>query len=488
MSHCLTADTSHAIPITPISKSSLPQWVKSHPAQRAWLNLTGFKAEPGSFTFLPGSDGDPARVLAARDEGEPIWAFAGLPTSLPEGVYAIDSDLDNAQATAAALGWSLGSYAFTKYKAPKRAPAVLVWPKHADQADVERVSRGVFLARDLINTPTEDMGPDELIEAGAKIAKDARAKVRILRGDALLAQNYPTVHAVGRASTRAPGLLDFTWGEKNAPKVTLVGKGVCFDTGGLNIKPREGMLEMKKDMGGAAIVLGLAQALMAASTPIRLRVLVPAVENSIAGNAMRPLDIIRTRAGKTVEIGNTDAEGRLILCDALAEADSEQPELLIDCATLTGAARIALGPEVQAFFCDNDDVALSLQETGARFSDPIWRLPLWRPYRKLIDGKCADLNNVGPNLFAGSIIAALYLAEFVSAATAWAHFDVMASNSTAKPGRPEGGEATGLRALYYYIRRRYGTQTEPHTATQSRTRSLRVRQPKGSQRSPVSRR
>ncbi len=478
MSNCLTADTAHAVPITPISKSSLPQWIKSHPAQREWLKLTGFKAEPGSFTFLPGSKGDPARVLATRDEGQPLWAFAGLPTSLPEGVYSIDSDLDDAQATAAALGWSLGSYAFTKYKAPKRAPAVLVWPKHADQSDVERVSQGIFLARDLINTPTEDMGPDELIEAGAKIAKHAGAKVRILRGDALLAQNYPTIHAVGRASTRAPGLLDFTWGDKNAPKVTLVGKGVCFDTGGLNIKPREGMLQMKKDMGGAAIVLGLAQALMAASTPIRLRVLVPAVENSIAGNAIRPLDIIRTRSGKTVEIGDTDAEGRLILCDALAEADSEQPELLIDCATLTGAARIALGPEIQAFFCDDDDVALSLQETGARFSDPIWRLPIWRPYRKLIDGKCADLNNVAPNPFAGSIIAALYLAEFVSAANAWAHFDVMASNPTAKPGRPEGGEATGLRALYYYIRRRYETKNLPHTATQVTVRNSRAQTPR----------
>ncbi len=482
MPQCLTADASRAVPIIPISKGSLPQWVESHPEQREWLNLTGFKAEPGSFTFLPAADGNPARVLTARDESEPLWAFAGLPRSLPEGVYSIESDLDNAQATAAALGWSLGSYAFTKYKAPKRAPAVLVWPKHADQADVERVSRGVYLARDLINTPTEDMGPDELIAAGAAIAKDARAKVRILRGDALLTHNYPTIHAVGRASIRAPGLLDFTWGDKDAPKVTLVGKGVCFDTGGLNIKPREGMLEMKKDMGGAAIVLGLAKALMAAGTPIRLRVLVPAVENSIAGNAMRPLDIIRTRAGKTVEIGNTDAEGRLILCDALVEADSERPELLIDCATLTGAARIALGPEVQAFFCDDDDVALSLQQTGARVSDPIWRLPIWRPYRKLIDGKCADLNNVGPNPFAGSIIAALYLAEFVSAASAWAHFDVMASNPTAKPGRPEGGEATGLRALYYYIRRRYDTKNRPHIAPQVRAKNSRARQPAASRR------
>jgi leucyl aminopeptidase len=456
MSSCLTSDPSRAVPITPVTKASLPQWLEAHPARREWLNVIGFKAEPNSFAFLPPSDGEHTRVLAAVGEGEPIWAFAGLPTSLPEGVYSIDAELDDAHGTAAALGWSLGSYAFTKYKAPQRTPAALVWPKHADQPDVDRVSKGVFLARDLINTPTEDMGPDQLIDSGAAVAKDAGASVRILRGDELLEHNYPTIHAVGRASSRVPGLLDFTWGDNTAPMVTLVGKGVCFDTGGLNIKPREGMLQMKKDMGGAAIVLGLAQALMAAGTPVRLRVLIPAVENSIAGNAFRPLDIIRTRAGKTVEIGNTDAEGRLILCDALAEADSENPDLLIDCATLTGAARIALGPEVQAFFCDDDDVASTLQQAGARVGDPLWRLPIWRPYRKLIDGKCADLNNVAPTPFAGSVIAALYLADFVSAAPAWVHVDLMASNTNGRPGRPEGGEATGLRALYHYIRDRFG--------------------------------
>jgi len=456
MSFSLTSDSSGAVPITPVTKASLPQWLEAHAGSGDWLNIIGFKAEPNSFAFLPPLEGTPARVLAGVGEGESTWAFAGLPTSLPEGVYLIDDELDEAHATQAALGWALGSYGFARYKALKRAPSTLVWPPHADHAEVERIAQGVFLARDLINTPTEDMGPDELIDAGAAIAKDAGASVRILRGDELLQQNYPTIHAVGRASTRAPGLLDFTWGSESAPKVTLVGKGVCFDTGGLNIKPRDGMLQMKKDMGGAAIVLGLAQALMNAGTPIRLRVLIPAVENSIAGNAFRPLDIIRTRAGKTVEIGNTDAEGRLILCDALAEADSEKPDLLIDCATLTGAARIALGPEVQAFFCDDDDVASAVQQVGAKVGDPMWRLPIWRPYRKLIDGKCADLNNVAATPFAGSVIAALYLAEFVSAATAWVHVDLMASNTSSRPGRPEGGEATGLRALYGYIRDRFG--------------------------------
>ncbi len=256
-------------------------------------------------------------------------------------------------------------------------------------------------------------------------------------------------------SSRAPRLIDLRWGDEGAPKVTLVGKGVCFDTGGLDLKPREGMLEMKKDMGGAAVMLGLASALMSANTPIRLRLLIPAVENSVAGNAYRPLDIVRTRSGKTVEIGNTDAEGRLVLCDALAEADSERPELLLDCATLTGAARIALGPELQALFCDDDEVADGLLKAGTKVGDPLWRMPIWRPYRKLIDGKCADLNNVAQGTFAGSIIGALYLAEFVSASTPWAHLDIMAANPTSKPGRPEGGEATGMRALYAYIRQRY---------------------------------
>ena len=456
MSSCLTSDSSGAVPITPVTKASLPQWLEAHPERRDWLNAIGFKGEPNAFAFLPPSGSEPTRVVAGVGEGEPIWAFAALPASLPEGVYTIDAELDDANATAAALGWSLGSYAFTNYKASKRAPASLVWPQHADHAEVDRITKGVFLARDLINTPTEDMGPDQLLDAGAAVAKDARASVRILRGGELLEQNYPTIHAVGRASTRAPGLLDFKWGDDTAPRVTLVGKGVCFDTGGLNIKPREGMLQMKKDMGGAAVVLGLAQTLMAAGTPVRLRVLIPAVENSIAGNAFRPLDIIRTRAGKTVEIGDTDAEGRLILCDALTEADSEKPELLIDCATLTAAARIALGPEVQAFFCDDDDVASTLQHAGAKVGDPMWRMPIWRPYRKLIDGKCADLNNVAATPFAGSVIAALYLAEFVSAATAWVHVDLMAYNTSSRPGRPEGGEATGLRALYRYIRDRFG--------------------------------
>ena len=451
----LTSDRGGAIPITPVSEATLPRWLDAHRESGEWIKAVGFKAEPGTFAFLGGNDGRPCAVLASPMDGEGVWAFSGLPMALPEGSYFLETGDNDLSFTDAALGWALGSYAFTRYKKPKRMPATLVWPENADRAEVERIAQGVFMAREMINTPCEDMGPEHLADAVLAVAKSHGATTHVIVGDELLQQNYPTIHIVGRASSRAPRLIDLRWGDEAAPRVTLVGKGVCFDTGGLDLKPREGMLEMKKDMGGAAVMLGLASALMSANTPIRLRLLIPAVENSVSGNAYRPLDIVRTRSGKTVEIGNTDAEGRLVLCDALAEADTERPDLLMDCATLTGAARIALGAELQALFCDDDAIADGLSKAGAKVGDPLWRMPIWRPYRKLIDGKCADLNNVAQGPFAGSIIGALYLAEFVSASTSWAHLDIMASNPVAKPGRPEGGEATGMRALYAYIRQRY---------------------------------
>ena len=455
MLESMTSDRDGAVPITAVGEKELPGWLDAHPEHREWIAGVGFKAEPGTFAFVAGSGRRSTAILAAPCEGQPIWAFAGLPTALPDGTYAINANED-ASLTDAALGWALGSYAFTRYRKAKRAPATLVWPVGADRAEVERIAGAVFMARDLINTPAEDMGPEQLADAALAVAGKHGAASRIVKGDELLEQNYPTIHIVGRASSRAPRLIDLRWGDERAPKVTLVGKGVCFDSGGLDLKSHEGMLEMKKDMGGAAVMLGLADALMAANTPIRLRLLIPAVENSVSGNAVRPRDIVRTRSGKTVEIGNTDAEGRLILCDALGDADRERPDLLVDCATLTGAARVALGPELQALFCDDDALAGGLLKAGAEVGDPLWRLPLWRPYRKLIDSKCADLNNVSQGQFAGSIIGALYLAEFVSASTSWAHLDIMASNTTARPGRPEGGEATAMRALYAYIRQRYG--------------------------------
>jgi leucyl aminopeptidase len=450
----LVSDSNGAIPVAPVTAAMLPTWLEAHPQSRDWLAVTGFKAEPGSFAFIPGANGRPARVLSAPAEGAPVYAFADLPMALPEGRYALEL-AEGDSATDAALGWALGAYSFDAYKTPKRAPAALVWPSGADRAEVERIAASVFLARDMINTPAEDMGPVHIAEAASAVARAHGATLEVIAGDDLLRQGYPTIHIVGRASHRPPHLIDLRWGDSTAPKVTLVGKGVCFDTGGLDLKPREGMLEMKKDMGGAAVTLGLAAALMSANAPIHLRLLIPAVENAVAGNAYRPRDIVRTRSGKTVEIGNTDAEGRLILCDALAEADRERPDLIIDCATLTGAARIALGPELQALYCDDDAVADGMAKAGSAVGDPLWRMPIWRSYRKHLDSKCADLNNVAPGTHAGSIIAALYLAEFVSAETRWAHLDIMAANTASKPGRPEGGEATGLRALYAYLRERY---------------------------------
>ena len=332
----------------------------------------------------------------------------------------------------------------------------LVWPAGADRAHVRAAAEATTTVRDLINTPAGDMGPAELAAAAHRIAKTKGAEIAEIKGSALLRQGYPTVHAVGRASANAPRLIDLRWGRADAPRVTLVGKGVCFDTGGLDLKPAQGMLRMKKDMGGAAHVMGLAQMIMSAGLDVRLRVLIPAVENSVAGNALRPLDIVKTRSGITVEVGNTDAEGRLILCDALTEAESEGPDLLVDCATLTGAARIALGAELPAFFCNDDALAGALASASEAVSDPLWRLPLWRPYRRMIDSKTADINNVSDSGLAGAITAALYLEEFVNRTTPWIHLDIMAWNLTTRPGRPVGGEAQGMRALFALIDSRFG--------------------------------
>jgi leucyl aminopeptidase len=385
-----------------------------------------------------------------------MWAVAGLPDALPEGSYRIATVPDGGDPTHLALGWALATYAFTRYRAKKATASALVWPERADRARVERLAAAVFLARDLANTPAGDLGPAELATEAVRVAKAAGARHRVIVGDELLAENYPTIHAVGRAAAQMPRLVDIRWGEATAPKVTLVGKGVCFDTGGLDLKTASGMRLMKKDMAGAAIVLGLAQAIMDSGLPVRLRVLLPLVENAVSGNAVHPMDIIRTRKGLTVEIGNTDAEGRLILCDALAEAATEKPDLLVDMATLTGAARVALGPELAALFCNDDELAEDLLAAARAEDDPMWRMPLWRPYRKMIDSKIADLNNVSESPHAGAVTAALYLQEFVEPSTPWAHLDVMAWNPQSRPGRPEGAEATALRALYAHITHRFG--------------------------------
>jgi leucyl aminopeptidase len=320
---------------------------------------------------------------------------------------------------------------------------------------VKRTADATALVRDLINIPPEDMGPPELASAARKLAKKHNARINVVTGNALLKQNYPTIHAVGRAASKAPRLIDMTWGRKDAPKVTLVGKGVCFDTGGLDLKSAAGMLRMKKDMGGSANVLGLAHMIMDAKLDVRLRVLIGAVENSVAGNAYRPSDVIRTRKGITVEVGNTDAEGRLVMCDALAEADRENPALIADFATLTGAARVAVGTQIAAMFCNDDSLADDLYKAGEEGGDPNWRLPLFSAYRRLLKSDVADINNVSEGGFAGAITAALFLKEFVSKKTPWVHFDIMAWNAVARPGRPVGGEAMGMRALYDVIEKRF---------------------------------
>jgi len=329
-------------------------------------------------------------------------------------------------------------------------------PAGVDAARVRRIADGVFLARDLVNTPTSDMGPDDLEKAVRTLAAAHKAEVSVIKGDELLTQNFPMIHAVGRASTGAPRLIDMIWGQPGAPKVTLVGKGVCFDTGGLDIKPSSGMLLMKKDMGGAANVLGLASMIMAAGLNVRLRVLIPAVENSIAGNAFRPGDVLASRKGITVEIGNTDAEGRLVLGDALALADDEEPQMLVDMATLTGAARVALGPDLPPFYTGDEALASDLAEASLAVEDPLWRLPLWRPYDAKLSSKIADINNVTTDGFAGSITAALFLKRFVEKTASWAHFDIFAWNPADRAHGPAGGEAQGIRALERIISTRFG--------------------------------
>jgi leucyl aminopeptidase len=356
----------------------------------------------------------------------------------------------------AALAFALGSYRFTRYRKSDGKTVRLEIPESVDAGEISRIVEAAFLARDLINTPANDMGPVELENAARDVATRFNAKISVVVGDDLLTRNFPLIHAVGRAAAGTPRLIDMTWGDRNAPKVTLVGKGVCFDSGGLDIKSDNAMLIMKKDMGGAANVLALAQMVMDAKLKIRLRVLIPAVENAISGSAMRPLDIYRSRKGITVEVGNTDAEGRLILADALALADEEAPELLIDMGTLTGAARVALGPELSPFYTDDEALAAKVAQHAAAENDPLWRLPLWRPYEAMLESKTADINNVSTSSFAGSITCALFMKRFVEAAKTWLHLDIYAWTPSAKPGRPEGGECQAARAIYALLKERYG--------------------------------
>ncbi len=448
-----------SVPIRPLRKSEFPRWLADAEAPvRRWIEATRFEIEPGKHRLVPGREGEVAEVLLGLGDDPSPWDWASLPTELPPGAFHVASDLPRKDADASALGFALGSYHFDRRrKSSEKELARLAWPLSCDRTRVQSAVESTFLVRDLINTPASDMGPSELASAGEALGKKYGGTVRIIVGEDLLQYGYPAIHAVGRAAApdRAPRLIDVVFGDPAHPKVTLVGKGVCFDSGGLDLKPATNMKLMKKDMGGGAQVMGLASMIQDAKLPVRLRVLVPAVENSVSGSALRPLDVVRSRKGTTVEIGNTDAEGRVILADALTEASSETPALLLDFATLTGAARIALGADLPALFCNDEETAAAFLAKADSESDPLWRMPLFKPYRKQIESKVADLTNSGDSPLAGAITAALFLQEFVSSGIPWAHVDFMAWNASARPGRPEGGEAMGMRAAFALVEDRF---------------------------------
>ena len=456
----LKKPTSSHTPIHVVDPASFATHLKAAPAAtQRWLKACGFKGKAETQALVPAADGSIAAVWAGVRAADHPWALAHLPRQLPTGSYRLADGGLAMDAQAAAMSWELGGYHFDLYKAASREPAVLVMPAS------EAASRGLLLAaaiastRDLVNTPAEHMGPAELAEAVRMVAVQHDAKFKQVVGDDLLKAGFPSVHAVGRAATRAPRLIELNWGKPRDPKLTLVGKGVCFDSGGLDIKGADGMRWMKKDMGGAATALGLAQMVMALKLPVRLQLLIPAVENAIAGNAYRPGDVIKTRKGLHIEIGNTDAEGRVILCDALAYAAEGEPDLLIDLATLTGAARVALGPQLPALFCRDTALARSLVDRSMALHDPLWHMPLWRDYHAGIESNIADIVNTGASALAGAINAAIFLEDFVPAGLPWLHIDLFAWNNAARPGRPVGGEAQGLRTLLAYLQERYTAGT-----------------------------
>jgi len=450
--------TADAIPIWFVTATTYPEVRGRIGADAcAFADAAGFEPKSGRYLLLPGKSGLGGVLfgIEAADETKDRFLPGRLPQQLPDGVYRFANEPHDARL--AALAFALGSYRFTRYRKAEARQARLDLPQSVDRDDLDRVVEGVTLARDLINTPANDLGPAELEAAARALASRHGADIGAIVGDDLLAQNFPLIHAVGRAAaaTAAPRLIDLSWGESSHPRVTLVGKGVCFDTGGLDIKPDTGMLNMKKDMGGAATALALAHMIMARGLKLRLRVLIPAVENSIAGASFRPRDIYTSRKGITVEIGNTDAEGRLILADALALADEDKPALIADFATLTGAARVALGPDVPPFFTDDEALADELMGAAVAENDPLWRLPLWRPYEAMLESKIADINNVGATGQGGAITAALFMRRFVTAKS-WLHVDLFAWTPSAKAGRPEGGECQAARALYALFAARYG--------------------------------
>jgi leucyl aminopeptidase len=459
MPHPLLAADADARPIHLVTEETWPAAAEGlSRLARGFAQAQGFKPAPGRHLVLPDEGGGIEGVLFGVDgEGarRPDPFLAGkLPTLLPEGTYRFASPPPDPEL--ATLAWLMGAYAFSRYKARPESAVRLVPPEGVDAGEVARIARAVALGRDLVNIPANDLGPDGIEAAARALAERHGAEIACVVGDELLARNFPLIHAVGRASATAPRLVELRWGRAGGPRIAIVGKGVSFDTGGLNLKPESAMLLMKKDMGGAAAALALADMIMGAGLALELRVLVPAVENAVSAASFRPGDVLPSRRGLTVEIGNTDAEGRLILADALAYADEWEPDLVVDFATLTGAARVALGPELPPFYTEDDALAADLARLSAAVNDPVWRLPLWPPYAALLDSKIADVNHISGGPFAGSITAALFLRRFATAARAHVHFDIYAWNPSPKPGRPEGGEVQAARLVYALLRERHG--------------------------------
>ena len=448
-----TATAVDPLPLHLVTRATLADWrVAQAPAVGAWLDAHGFDGSAGTALVWAGDDGQPAgAVLGIGDALDP-YSYGHAPFALPAHSWQVAGNVDAATLAVLRLGWGLGSYRFSRYKQPSRLPAQLLVADDAD-ATFDLLAACVRV-RDLVNTPTEHMGPDQLEQVACEIAERHGARIEVIGGDDLLSRNFPAIHAVGRASHRAPRLIALSWGDDAHPHVAIVGKGVCFDTGGLDLKPADGMRNMKKDMGGAAHAIALAELVMARRLPLRITLLVPAVENALGPNAFRPGEVIATRAGISVEIDNTDAEGRVVLGDALTYAGELQPALILDFATLTGAARIALGPDLPALYSNDDALAAQWLDAGLRQRDPLWRMPLWRPYWRYLTSTIADLANAGPSKMAGSVTAALYLERFVPAQQPWAHLDVYSWNDADRPGRPAGGEAQGLRAAFTMLRMR----------------------------------